>query len=83
LGPKWTYPRLTGNTSGNHDDFCASKSLLETVIGRETAYNFSGSGDVRQISGNTRSVDDIEESQLNERKVGMKRSENNRDCILQ
>lgn len=59
-----TYAWLTGDASGNYNDVSAGKGFLETVVGGEVALDLRGSCDVREVSSNTRGVDDIEEAKL-------------------
>jgi hypothetical protein len=60
----YTYPRLAGNTSGDDNNVRALESLKETIVGLEEALNLGRGRDVREIGGDTRGVDDIEETQL-------------------
>lgn len=66
-----TYARLPGNTRGDDDNLCASKGLLEAIIGGQVTDHLGGGRDVRQIGSNTGSVDDIEEAQLQSACVSM------------
>lgn len=55
---------FSGDTGGDDDDIGASESGLETAIGRQVAHHGTGGGNVRKISGDTGTVDDIVEGQI-------------------
>lgn len=55
-----SHARLPGHTSGNHNNVDTGDSLLQLRIADESL-DSTGGVDVRQVSGNTGSVDDIVE----------------------
>lgn len=64
----WAEKLLTWNASGNDADVSSSQGMLESIIFWQVSSNLCDRGDVGEICGNTRSVDNIVESELvNER----------------
>jgi hypothetical protein len=59
-----THSRLAGYTCGDDNDLSACQRLRETVILREIAIDLCWGRDVREIGGDTGSVDDIVKAQL-------------------
>ena len=61
-----THSWFSGHTSGDDDNVSTPKSFGETIIRREVALDFGRSGDMREVGGNTRGVDDIIEAELSD-----------------
>jgi hypothetical protein len=64
-----THPWFSGHASGDDDNVCTPKSLGKTVIWREVALDLGRSGDMREVGGNTRCVDDIIQAKLKEDQI--------------
>lgn len=64
IGRRLTYTGLSGDAGRDDNNVRAGQCLLQAIIRREVALDFSRGGDVGEIGGNARGVDDIEEAQL-------------------
>lgn len=62
---------LTWNASGDDDDVGALEGLGHTAVGWEVAIDLSDGRDVRQVGGNTWSVDDIVERKVVDERAGL------------
>ena len=63
--------RPTGNTSRDDNDVSTGQGLGETVISREETVNGGDGRDVREIGGDTGSVDDIVEREVVDKWAGL------------
>ena len=59
-----TYSWLPRDTSGYDDDICTLQSLCKTIVRRKVTLNSSRRCNVRQVSRNSRCVDDIVQPKL-------------------
>jgi len=59
-----THSWFSGHTSGDDDNVSTPESFGETTIWREVALDLGRSGDMREVGGNTRCVDDIIQTEL-------------------